>query len=130
MKKRRIVLLSLLLMAVGMSAEQSLVPAMIVQGTNGIRHVVPLDATDVTDLLVLQNGQSMQIDIPEAQVNGVRCITFAMVPTNQTAIETTETALIRNVEKVVRDGQVIIRLLFPNGTTMEYDIHGNQIINQ
>jgi hypothetical protein len=30
------------------------------------------------------------------------------------------------VEKVLRDGQIFIRLLLPDGTSIEYDIKGNK----
>ena len=129
MKKRKLLFLPLLLWAVTVMAEQPMVPAMIVYGTNGNRQVVQLDATDVTDLVVLQNGQSLKVDIPEAQVNGVRSIIFAIVAIEEitTAIENTENPIIRKVEKVVRDGQVFIRLLLPDGTTLEYDMRGNLV---
>ena len=131
MRKRKLFFLSLLLVAVGMMAEPKLVPAMIVHGTNGVKQVVQLDATDVTDLVVLQNGQSLKVDIPEAQVSSVRSITFAMVSSDETnAIENSESPLVRSVEKIVRDGQVILRLLLPDGTTLEYDMRGNKLINQ
>ena len=133
MKKRKLLFLPLLLWAVTVMAEQSpsLVPAMIVYGTNGVKQVVQLDATDVTDLIVLQNGQSLKVDIPEAQVSSVRSITFAMVSSDETnAIENSESPLVRSVEKIVRDGQVILRLLLPDGTTLEYDMRGNKLINQ
>ncbi len=126
-KKRRIFILSLLLVAVGMSAEP-VVPAMIVQGTNGQKQVAQLAATEVTDLVVLQSGQSLQVNIPEAQASGVRSITFAMVEASEvpTAVECTESPLIRSVEKVVRDGHVLIRLQTENGSVIEYDVRGNR----
>lgn len=131
---RIILLLPLLLLAVMVSAETpSLVPAMIVHGTDGSRQVVELDASNVTELVVLQNGQPLSVDIPEAQVSGVRSIIFAMVAAADdipTAIECTETPLVRSVEKVVREGKVIIRLQMQNGAIHEYDIQGNQLTNK
>ena len=129
MTKRRIVFLSLLLMAVGMTVQAAVVPAMIVQSTNGQKQVVQLGATDVTDLVVLQSGQSLSVDIPEAQLSGVRSLTFAMVETSEipTTIENTESPIIRSVEKVLRDGQVFIRLHTENGSVIEYDVRGNII---
>ena len=129
MKQKKLLFLPLLLWAVTVMAEQSLVPAMIVYGTDGSKQVVQLDATNVTDLVVLQNGQSLQVDIPEAQKSGVRSITFAMVNAGEipTAVEDTENPIVRSVEKVVRDGQVIIRLQTQNGAILEYNIQGNQI---
>ena len=129
MKQKKLLFLPLLLWAVTVMAEQSLVPAMIVYGTDGNKQLVQLDATNVTDLVVLQDGKSLQVDIPEAQKSGVRSITFAMVNAGEipTAVEDTENPIVRSVEKVVRDGQVIIRLQTQNGTILEYNIQGNQI---
>ena len=129
MKQKKLLFLPLLLWAVTVMAEQSMVPAMIVYGTDGNKQLVQLDATNVTDLVVLQDGKSLQVDIPEAQKSGVRSITFAMVNAGEipTAVEDTENPIVRSVEKVVRDGQVIIRLQTPNGATIEYNIQGNQI---
>ena len=129
---KKFLFLPLLLWAVTVMAEQSLVPAMIVYGTDGNKQVVQLDATDVTDIIVLQNGQSLSVDIPESQVSGVRSIIFAMVDASEitSAIESTEAPIVRGVEKVLRDGQVILRLQMQNGTILEYDIKGNQINNK
>ena len=130
MKPKLFSFLPLLLWAVMAMAESkpSVVPAMIVQSTDGGRQVVQLDATDVTDLIVLQNGQSLSVNISEAQISGVRSITFAMVAVGEiTAIESAEVSLVRAAEKVLRDGQVILRLQMQNGTILEYDIQGNQL---
>ena len=130
MKPKFFPFLPLLLWAVMVMATPttSLLPAMIVQSTDGGRQVVQLDATDVTDLVVLQNGQSLSVDISEAQISGVRSITFAMVAVGEiTAIESAEVSLVRAAEKVLRDGQVILRLQMQNGTILEYDIQGNQL---
>ena len=124
---KKLLFLPLLLWAVAVMAEQNLVPAMIVYGTDGNKQVVQLDATNVTDLVVLQAGKSLSVDIPESQISGVRSISFSMVKVDETAVEDTETLLLRSVEKVVRDGQVIIRLLTENGAILEYNIQGNQI---
>lgn len=130
-KKRRIVFLSLLLVAAGMMAQPqpSVVPAMIVYGTDGNKQVVQLDATNVTDLIVLQTGKSLSVDIPESQISGVRSIVFAMVAAEEipTAIEDIENPIVRSVEKVIRDGQVIIRLQMQSGSIIEYTVQGNQI---
>lgn len=131
---RKILFLPLLLLAVIAMAESKplVVPAMIVHGTDGSRQVLHLDATDVSDLIVLQTGQSLSVNIPESQVSGVRSIIFAMVAADEipTAIESTETPIVRSVEKVVREGQVIIRLQMQNGAIHEYDIQGNQLTNK
>ena len=134
MKTKLFSFLPLLLWAVMVMAEAkpSIVPAMIVHGTDGGRQVLQLDATEVTDLIVQQTGQSLSVDIPEYQVNGVRSIIFAMVAADEisSAIESTEAPLVRGVEKVARDGQVIIRMHMHNGTILDYDIQGNQITNK
>ena len=129
MKQKNLLFLPLLLWAVTVMAEQSLVPAMIVYGTDGNKQVVQLDATNVTDLVLLQDGKSLSVDIPESKISGVRSISFSMVKEGEipTAVEDTETLLVRSVEKVVRDGQVIIRLQTQNGAILEYNIQGNQI---
>lgn len=131
---RKILFLPLLLLAVIAMAESkpSVVPAMIVHGVDGSRQVLHLDATDVSDLIVLQTGQSLSVNIPESHVSGVRSIIFAMIAADEipTAIESTETPIVRSVEKVVREGKVIIRLQMQNGAIHEYDIQGNQLTNK
>ena len=124
---KKLLFLPLLLWVVTVLAEQPKVPAMIVYGTDGNKQVVQLDATNVTDLVVLQSGKSLSVDIPESQISGVRSISFSMVKVDETAVENTENPIVRSVEKVVRDGQVIIRLQTQNGAILEYNIQGNQI---
>ena len=129
MKTKLFSFLPLLLWVVRVMAEQPLVPTMIVHGMDGGRQVVPLDATDVTDLVVLQIGQSLSVNIPESQVSSVRCITFAVVAADEitTAIEGAEVPLVRSVKKLVRGGQVILHLQWQDGTSIEYDIQGKNI---
>lgn len=128
MKTKLFSFLPLLLWVVMAEATPSVVPAMIVHGTDGNKQVVQLDATDVTDLVVLQTGLSLSVNIPEAQISGVQSIIFAMVAAGEiTAIESTEAPIVRGVEKVLRGGQMILRLQMQNGTILEYDIQGNQI---
>lgn len=131
MKKFLFLPLLLISMAVMVSAETPfLVPAMIVYGTDGSRQVVELDATNVTDLIVLQHGQSLSVDIPEAQINGIRSISFSMVDSGDmpSDVERAEGTLVRSVEKMIRDGQVILRLHTQDGGVVEYDIRGNKVI--
>ena len=128
---KKILFIPLLLIAVAVNAgTPSLVPAMIVHGTDGSRLVVELDAMNVTDLIVLQTGQSLSVDIPEAQINGIRSVVFSMVEVSEvpTDIERAEDTLVRSVEKLIRDGQVILRLHTQNGGVIEYDIRGNKVI--
>lgn len=131
-KKRRILIFSLLLCAAGLMAETpSLVPAMIVHGTNGSRQVMPLETTAVTDLVVLRNGQTLSVDISGTQISGIKSIAFAMVESSElsTDIGQAENTLVRSVEKIMRDGQVILRLHMQNGALVEYDMRGNKVIN-
>lgn len=131
-KKRSTLIFSLLLFAAGIMAQTpSLVPAMIVHGTNGSRQVMPLETTAVTDLVVLRNGQTLSVDISGTQISGIKSIAFAMVESSElsTDIGQAENTLVRSVEKIMRDGQVILRLHMQNGALVEYDMHGNQVIN-
>lgn len=132
-KKRRLLILSLQLVAAGMMAQTpSLVPAMIVHSTDGQKQVVGLNDTNVTDLVVLQSSNSLSVDIPEAQINGIRSIAFAMVDASEVSmdVESTEDTLARSVGKVLRDGQVFIRLQTKKGGIIEYDIRGNKVITK
>ena len=134
MNRKIFLFLPLLLWAVTMVAtpKQSLVPAMIVYSTDGNKQVVLLDATDVTDFIVMQAGQSLSVDISEDQISGVRSITFAMIEAEEvaTAVESAAAPIVSGVEKVLRDGQVIFRLQMQNGAILEYDIRGNIITNK
>lgn len=131
-KKRSTLIFSLLLFAAGLMAETpSLVPAMIVHGTNGSRQVMPLETTAVTDLVVLRSGQTLSVDISGTQISGIKSIAFAMVESSEvpTDIGEAENTLVRSVEKIMRDGQVILRLHMQNGALVEYDMRGNKVIN-
>lgn len=131
-KKRSTLIFSLLLFAAGLMAETpSLVPAMIVHGTNGSRQVMPLETTAVTDLVVLRNGQTLSVDISGTQISGIKSIAFAMVESSElpTDIGQAENTLVRSVEKIMRDGQVILRLHMQNGALVKYDMRGNKVIN-
>ena len=132
MNRKILFFLPLLLCAVTMMAGATIVPAMIVYGTDGNKQVVQLDATDVTDLVVLQSGQSLSVDVPESHVSGVRSITFAMIDAEEvaTAVDSATDPIVRGVEKVLRDGQVILRLQMQNGAILEYDMRGNIITNK
>ena len=134
-RKRRNLFLSLLLCCVaGVMAQTtpSLVPAMIVYGTDGNKQVVRLEGTNVTELIMQETGQSLSLAIPEAQLSGIRAIVFAMVEAQetQTPIENTETPLVKGVEKIMRDGQVVIRLQMHDDSIIEYDVRGNKVANK
>ena len=134
-RKRRNLFLSLLLCCVaGVMAQTtpSYVPAMIVYGTDGNKQVVRLEATNVTELIMQETGQSLSLDIPEVQLSGIRTIVFAMVEARETpiSIENTEPPLVKGVEKIMRDGQVVIRLQMHDGSILEYDVRGNKVANK
>jgi len=77
---KKLLFLPLLLWAVMVMAEQSLVPAMIVYGTDGNKQVVQLDATNVTDLLVLQAGKSLSVDMFFCRISGLCQVTVVLLP--------------------------------------------------
>ena len=81
MNKLFLFLLSLFLCSVSMpllAQDANLVPAMVVQLTDGSKQVVELDYTQITDFSVLCSKGTLAVDVPEAKVTGVRSITFAM----------------------------------------------------
>ena len=82
MKKLSLFLLSLFLCSMSvpiLAQDAELVPAMVVQMADGSQQVVQLDYTSVTDFSVLCSKGSLAVSVPEADLTGVRSITFAMV---------------------------------------------------
>jgi CTP-dependent riboflavin kinase len=71
------------------------------------------------------------VDISGTQISGIKSIAFAMVESSElsTDIGQAENTLVRSVEKIMRDGQVILRLHMQNGALVEYDMRGNKVIN-
>ena len=86
MKKLFLFLLSLYLCSMSvpiLAQDAELVPAMVMQMADGSKQVVQLDYTSVTDFSVLCSKGSLAVSVPEADVNGVHSINFAMVKQNE-----------------------------------------------
>ena len=130
MKKLSLFLLSLFLcsMSVPLLAEDAeLVPAMVVQMANGSKQVVELDYTSVTDFSVLISKGTLAVSVPEAEVTGVRSITFAMVKKDETTTSLEEVSLLDNAttDKVLYNGRLYIRATMPDVKQVWYDVLGN-----
>ncbi len=134
MKRVFLFLLSLYLcsMSVPILAEDAeLVPAMVVQMVDGSKQVVQLDYTFVTDFSVLCSKGSLAVSVPEADVTGVRSITFAMVEKDNTTTSIEEVSSLDNAttDKVLFNGKLFIRAIMPDGKTTWYDVLGNILLN-
>ena len=130
MKKLSLFLLSLFLcsMSVPLLAEDAeLVPAMVVQMADGSKQVVELDYTSVTDFSVLVSKGTLAVSVPEAEVTGVRSITFAMVKKDETTTSLEEVSSLDNAttDKVLYNGRLYIRATMPDGKQVWYDVLGN-----
>ena len=129
MKRVLLFLLSLYLCGVSMpilAQDAELVPAMVVQMADGSKQVVQLDYTSVTDFSVLISKGSLAVSVPEADVTGVRSITFAMVNPNEiTALEEVQTLEQAKTDKVLLNGRLYIRATMPDGKQVWYDVFGN-----
>ena len=128
MKKLSLFLLSLFLcsMSVPLHAQDAeLVPAMVVQMADGSEQVVELDYTSVTDFNVLVSKGTLAVSVPEAELTGVRSVTFAMVNPNEiTALEEVTTLEQASSDKVLLNGRLYIRATMPDGKQVWYDIMG------
>ncbi len=134
MKKLSLFLLSLFLCSVSMpllAQDANLVPAMVVQLTDGSRQVVELDYTQVTDFSVLVSKGSLAVSVPEAEVTGVRSITFAMVEKDETISSLEEVSSLEQAtsDKVLYNGRLYIRTTMPDGKQVWYDVLGNLVMN-
>ena len=130
MKKLSLFLLSLLLCSVSMpllAQDANLVPAMVVQLTDGSKQVIELDYTQVTDFSVLVSKASLAVSVPEAEVTGVRSLTFAMVEKDNTTTSLEEVSSLDNAttDKVLLNGRLYIRTTMPDGKQVWYDVLGN-----
>ena len=130
MKKLSLFLLSLFLcsMSVPLLAQDAeLVPAMVVQMADGSKQVVELDYAQVTDFSVLVSKGSLAVSVPEAEVTGVRSITFAMVKQDETttSLEEVQTLEQATSDKVLLNGRLYIRATMPDGKQVWYDVLGN-----
>ena len=134
MKRVFLFLLSLYLcsMSVPLLAQDAeLVPAMVVQMADGSKEIVQLDYTFVTDFSVLCSKGALAVSVPEADVTGVRSITFAMVEKDNTTTSIEEVSSLDNAttDKVLFNGKLFIRATMPDGTQVWYDVMGNLVMN-
>ena len=129
MKKLFLFLLSLFLCSVSvpiLAQDAELVPAMVVQMADGSKEVVQLDYTAVTDFSVLCNKGSLAVSVPEADVTGVRSITFAMVKQDEITNSLEEVTSLdkATTDKVLFNGKLFIRATMPDGKQVWYDVMG------
>ena len=129
MKKLFLFLLSLYLCSVSvpiLAQDAELVPAMVVQMADGSKQVVQLDYTSVTDFSVLCSKGSLAVSVPEADVTGVRSITFAMVKQDEITNSLEEVSSLDNAttDKVLLNGRLYIRATMPDGKQVWYDVMG------
>ena len=134
MKQLSLVILGLLLHSASMpvfAQEIDHVPAMVVQMTDGTEQVVRLDYTSVTDFSVLCSNGSLAVSVPEAEVTGVRSITFAMVKQDDitTSLEEVSSLDSATTDKVLLNGRLFIRATMRDGQQVWYDVMGNIVIN-
>ena len=130
MKRVFLFLLSLFLCGVSvpiLAQDAELVPAMVVQMADGSKQVVQLDYTAVTDFSVLCSKGSLAVSVPEADLTGVRSITFAMVEKDETTTMLEEVFSLdkATTDKVLFNGKLFIRATMPDGKTTWYDVLGN-----
>ena len=129
MKKLFLFLLSLFLCSVSvpiLAQDAELVPAMVVQMADGSKQVVQLDHTSVTDFSVLCSKGSLAVSVPEADVTGVRSITFAMVKQDEITNSLEEVTSLdkATTDKVLLNGKLFIRATMPDGKQVWYDVMG------
>ena len=129
MKKLFLFLLSLFLCSMSvpiLAQDAALVPAMVVQMADGSKQVVQLDYTSVTDFSVLCSKGSLAVSVPEADVTGVRSITFAMVKQDEITNSLEEVSSLDNAttDKVLWNGKLFIRATMPDGKQVWYDVMG------
>ena len=129
MKKLFLFLLSLYLCSMSvpiLAQDAELVPAMVVQMADGSQQVVQLDYTSVTDFSVLVSKGSLTVSVPEADVTGVRSITFAMVKQDEITnlLEEVSSLDKATTDKVLWNGKLFIRATMPDGKQVWYDVMG------
>ena len=132
MKKLFLFLLSLFLCSVSvpiLAQDAELVPAMVMQMTDGSKQVVQLDYTSVTDFSVLCSKGCLAVSVPEAEVTGVRSITFAMVKQDEitNSLEEVPSLDKATTDKVLWNGNLFIRATMPDGKQVWYNVLGNLI---
>ena len=129
MKKLSLFLLSLFLGSMGvpiLAQDVKLVPAMLVQMADGSKQVVQLDYTSVTDFSVLVSKGSLAVSVPEADLTGVRSVTFAMVKQDEitNSLEDVTSLDKATTDKVLFNGKLFIRVTMPDGKQVWYDVLG------
>ena len=129
MKKLFLFLLSLFLCSISvpiLAQDAELVPAMVLQMADGSKQVVELDYTSVTDCSVLVSKGSLAVSVPEAEVTGVRSITFAMVKQDEVTNSVEEVTSLdkATTDKVLFNGKLFIRTTMPDGKQVWYDVMG------
>ena len=129
MKRIFLFLLSLYLCSVSvpiLAQDAELVPAMVVQMADGSKQMVQLDYTSVTDFSVLCSKGSLAVSVPEADVTGVRSITFAMVKQDEitNSLEDVTSLDKATTDKVLLNGRLYIRATMPDGKQVWYDVMG------
>ena len=129
MKKLFLFLLSLYLCSVSvpiLAQDAEFVPALVMQMADGSKQVVQLDYTSVTDFSVLCSKGSLAVGVPEAEVTGVRSITFAMVKQDETTTSLEEVSTLDNAttDKVLLNGHLYIRATMLDGKQVWYDVMG------
>ena len=132
MKRIFLFLLSLFLCSVSvpiLAQDAELMPAMVVQMADGSKQVVQLDYTSVADFSVLYSKGSLAVSVPEADVTGVRSITFAMVKQDDTTTSLEEVSSLdkAKTDKVLLNSKLYIRATMPDGKQVWYDIMGNLV---
>ena len=132
MKKLSLFLLSLFLCSMSvpiLAQDAELVPAMVVQMADGSKQMVQLDYTSVTDFSVLCSKGSLAVSVPEAEVTGVRSITFAMVKQEDITNSLEEVTSLdkATTDKVLLNGKLFIRTMMPDGKQVWYDVLGNLV---
>lgn len=131
MKKLSLFLLSLFLCGVSIpihAQDTELVPAMVVQMADGTEQVVQLDCTSVTDLTVLFSKGSLAVDVPEAEVIGVRSLVFAMVENDVlSSLEEVSSFEQATSDKVLFNKRLFIRVTKSDGKQVWYDVLGNLV---
>ena len=129
MKKLSLFLLSLFLCSMSvpiLAQDAELVTAMVVQMADGTEQVVQLDYTSVTDFSVLSSKGSLAVNMPEADLTGVRSITFAMVEEGDITTDLEEVSSLdkATTDKVLFNGKLFIRTTMPDGKQVWYDVLG------
>jgi hypothetical protein len=99
---------------------------MVVQMADGSKQVIELDYTSVTGFSVLVSKGTLAVSVSEADVTGVRSITFAMVQKDNTTTLLEEVSSLDKAtsDKVLYNGRLYIRATMPDGKQVWYDIMG------